>query len=139
MKIAVWDTYVRKKDGNTLHFDILVPQDLHDENKIFQFGREYLNQKQVDYEKIDAENCQFCHVEIPNENVVKKIEKNGYAIVFLEEIPKELPENPSRRDMILHIRANLPHYRFMNFKDVSNDELKEIIASELRNDKNQHP
>ena len=35
MKIAVWDTYVTRKDGKVMHFDILVNENLKDENQIF--------------------------------------------------------------------------------------------------------
>ena len=34
MKVAVWDTYVTKKDGAVMHFDILAPEDIKDENTI---------------------------------------------------------------------------------------------------------
>ena len=30
MKIAVWDTYVTKNDGQIMHFDILAPDDIKD-------------------------------------------------------------------------------------------------------------
>ena len=45
MKIAVYDTYVAKKDGTVLHFDILVPDELKDEMVIHGFGKEYLKNK----------------------------------------------------------------------------------------------
>jgi len=28
MKVAVWDTYVTKKDGSVMHFDIIVPEEI---------------------------------------------------------------------------------------------------------------
>ena len=31
MKVAVWDTYVKRMDGKTMHFAILVLQELEDE------------------------------------------------------------------------------------------------------------
>lgn len=45
MKVAVWDTYVKKEDGNIMHFDILVPDNLTNEQTIFNFGKDYLNTK----------------------------------------------------------------------------------------------
>ncbi|NQX97822.1 MAG: DUF2024 family protein, partial [Flavobacteriales bacterium] len=42
MKISVWDTYVKRQDGLVMHFDILVNSKLTDENKIFDFGKNYL-------------------------------------------------------------------------------------------------
>lgn len=32
MKVAVWYTYVTKKDGTVMHFDIIVPENVTDEN-----------------------------------------------------------------------------------------------------------
>ena len=45
MKVAVWDTYVIRKDGAVMHFDILAPEDIKDENTIHSFGKEYLQSK----------------------------------------------------------------------------------------------
>ena len=39
MQVAVWDTYVTRKDGKVMHFDIIVPDDLEDENKIKTIAR----------------------------------------------------------------------------------------------------
>ena len=41
-QIAVWDTYVPRKDGRVMHFDILVPAELKDTATIFGYGRQYL-------------------------------------------------------------------------------------------------
>ena len=38
MKVAVWDTYVKRKDGRVMNFDILVPADEMNEERIFTFG-----------------------------------------------------------------------------------------------------
>lgn len=38
MKIAVWDTYVTKKDGTVMHFDIITPDTIKDEQIIYSFG-----------------------------------------------------------------------------------------------------
>ena len=35
MKVAVWDTYVTKKDGTIMHFDILAPVEITDTTKIY--------------------------------------------------------------------------------------------------------
>lgn len=42
MKVAVWDTYVTKKDTTVMHFDILVPEEIKDATQIYQYGKEYL-------------------------------------------------------------------------------------------------
>lgn len=45
MKVAVWDTYVNKKDGSVMHFDIIAPDHMKDENTIIIFGKDYLQSK----------------------------------------------------------------------------------------------
>ena len=42
MKVSVWDTYVERRDGKTMHFDILVPSELKNEQTIYGYGKEYL-------------------------------------------------------------------------------------------------
>lgn len=34
MKVAVWDTYVTKKDGTIMHFDIMVPEQIRDRKSV---------------------------------------------------------------------------------------------------------
>lgn len=45
MKIVVWDTYVEKEDGNIMHFDILVPNNVTNEQIIFNLWKDYLKTK----------------------------------------------------------------------------------------------
>lgn len=45
MEVAVWDTYVKKKDGTVMHFDIIAPSSLRDTTVIHAFGRDYLRTK----------------------------------------------------------------------------------------------
>ena len=42
MKVAVWDTYVDKRDGSVMHFDIIAPVETDDKEQIYNYGREYL-------------------------------------------------------------------------------------------------
>lgn len=39
MEVAVWDTYVTKKDGEVMHFDIIAPKTVRDATLIHQFGK----------------------------------------------------------------------------------------------------
>jgi uncharacterized protein DUF2024 len=41
MQCSVYDTYVTKKDGRTMHFDVIV-EDSTAHNKAIQFDKEYL-------------------------------------------------------------------------------------------------
>ena len=41
MRISVYDTYVQRPDGRRMHFDILVPADLGDQDTVLQYGRRW--------------------------------------------------------------------------------------------------
>lgn len=84
MKVAVWDTYVPRRDGRVMHFDIIVPYDLQEEQKIFTFGKEYLRTKGEAHQPLQAEECQFCHIEQAAPPVVESIRRTGYYILEME-------------------------------------------------------
>ncbi|WP_222983326.1 DUF2024 family protein [Flagellimonas meishanensis] len=84
MRVAVWDTYVQRNDGLVMHFDILVPDDLENEEVIFRFGKEYLNTKPFATGKLSAEECRFCHMEVAPYQVVEQINKKGYFVIEME-------------------------------------------------------
>lgn len=81
MKVSVWDTYVQRKDGKTMHFDVLVPTDCNNESQILEFGNAYLLSKTFETVKLTTERCNFCHIEIAPKPVVDDISKNGYSII----------------------------------------------------------
>ncbi|MCZ2100565.1 MAG: DUF2024 family protein [Chitinophagales bacterium] len=80
MNVAVWDTYVTKKDGSVMHFDIIVPATLKNETTIYEFGRKYLVSKNQEGQPLTSEECRFCHVEQIRPSWQKAIEKDGYFI-----------------------------------------------------------
>ena len=84
MKIAVWDTYVQREDGKTMHFDILVPSGLTDENIIFSFGMNYLETKPFQTKQLSANECRLCHIEQATEEMITSIERIGYSIIEME-------------------------------------------------------
>lgn len=84
MKIAVWDTYVHKKDGKIMHFDILAPEEVKDPNVIYNFGHEYLQSKDQEGQPLTAKECSFCHVEAIRAQWEDSIQKKGYYIVEME-------------------------------------------------------
>jgi hypothetical protein len=124
MSVAVWDTYVKKRDGSVMHFDILVPSSLKDTRIIYQYGTEYLAGKNESGAKLDTEECRFCHVEDAGPDIKAAIEAKGYYILEMEDIPAVLPSNPTRRDMVLHLRAHYAQYRFADLRGKSETELK---------------
>ncbi len=84
MKVSVWDTYVKRGDGKTMHFDILVPDDFKDEKQIFDFGASYLSEKSFNTGALTAKECSFCHIEVAPEQVVHDIAEKGYSIIEME-------------------------------------------------------
>ncbi len=126
MKVEVWDTYVRKPDGTTLHFDILVEEGTP-ASQVYRFGKEYLSLQGIEDVMLDASTCQFCHVEEVDKDTAQTIRTQGYKVVFLEEIPAQLPVSPSRRDLILYIRAHYPEYRFADFTGYTYAEVWNLL------------
>ena len=84
MKVAVWDTYVQKKDGSIMHFDILVPEDLKNEETIYNFGKDYLATKAQEGQPLTATQCRLCHIENATEEVIKSIDSKGFSIIEME-------------------------------------------------------
>ena len=84
MKVAVWDTYVTKKDGKIMHFDILVPEEVKDTTVIYTYGKEYLKSKGQEGQALSAKECKFCHVETLKPNWAEAISKQGYYIIEME-------------------------------------------------------
>ncbi len=130
MKVAVWDTYFRRPDGATLHFDVLVPPDTAFET-VRAFGQAFLSAKGFPQADLDTSRCQFCHIEEATEEISKAIVQQGYFIVEMDDIPAELPPEPTRRDYILHLRAHYPEYRYADFREKSLEEVRQLVE-ELR-------
>lgn len=84
MKVAVWDTYVQRKDGRTMHFDILVPDTLKEQDIIFIFGQRYLELKGESGSILASDECRFCHIETAPQNIVDDILTYGYSIIEME-------------------------------------------------------
>lgn len=126
MKVAVWDTYVKTENNIVLHFDIIVPENVKDEKTIFSYGKQYLLEIKQDG-KIHSNNCQFCHIEEPSDEVVKSIEEKGFYIYRMEDIPAKLPDNPTRKDIVLYIKGHSDKYRYVHFKKYSDEEIKKIL------------
>ncbi len=83
MKVAVFDTYVVKKNGMKMHFDIVVPKDVVHE-KVLQFGLEYLRSVGQEGQPLTTKECRFCHTEEASDEVEGIIKNNGYYIYEME-------------------------------------------------------
>jgi len=84
MKIAVWDTYVTKIDGNIMHFDIFAPDEINDPEVIYSFGKEYLFTKGQQGSPLSASQCNFCHIDKATPVVEHEINEKGYFIFEME-------------------------------------------------------
>ncbi len=84
MNISVWDTYVKRENNNLMHFDILVPEDMQDQQIILGYGQEYLKNKPFTTEELTTRACRFCHIEKADESLIAAISEKGYAILEME-------------------------------------------------------
>ena len=86
MECAVYDTYVTKKDGRIMHFDVIVDASTPHE-KAIEYGKEFLQQVDQADQKMTQEECQFCHIQEAPPMVEKSIKDNGYYIQKMEGCP----------------------------------------------------
>jgi hypothetical protein len=86
MECAVYDTYIRKKDGKTMHFDVIVEASTPHERAV-EYGRQYLSIAGQTGQQMTQEECQFCHIQEAPPFVEKAIEQNGYWIQKMEGCP----------------------------------------------------
>lgn len=84
MKVAVWDTYINKKDGSVMHFDIIAPSHMKDENIIISFGKDYLQSKNQQDLTLTTKECSFCHIEQATIEMIRSIEQKGYYILEMQ-------------------------------------------------------
>lgn len=84
MQVAVWDTYVTKKDGTIMHFDIIAPETIKDANVIYNYGNEYLKTKEQQGQTLNSKECQFCHIETVHPAWENEIKQKGYFVYEME-------------------------------------------------------
>ncbi|MEO9146863.1 MAG: DUF2024 family protein [Ginsengibacter sp.] len=84
MKVSVYDTYVTRKDGEQMHFDILVPDHEKDIDKIYQFGKNYIKTKGQDGQVLASKECNFCHIQEATSDVQNDIKLKGFSIVEMK-------------------------------------------------------
>lgn len=84
MQVAVWDTYVTKKDGSIMHFDIIAPDHIKDEKIIHTFGKDYLQSNGQQDQPLTARECRFCHIEQATSKMELSIQQKGYYIIEMQ-------------------------------------------------------
>lgn len=83
-RVTVWDTYVTKKNGQIMHFDIIAPVAVTDTAVIHGYGRDYLATKGQAGQKLTAKECRRCHVRKLSPQWEADINKQGYYILEME-------------------------------------------------------
>lgn len=83
-KVNVWDTYVTKKNGETMHFDIIAPVEITDTETIYNYGKAYLEMKGQEGQLLSAKQCRLCHMEYLKPQWEKEIENKGFFIIEME-------------------------------------------------------
>lgn len=127
MKVAVWDTYVKKENGNVIHFDIIAPESITEEETIFRYGESFLSHAGIRHDGIDAARCQYCHTETPTDEMIASITEQGYYILVMDEIPAVLPPNPTKRQLVFHLKAHYPQHRYANFIGKPMEEIQQLL------------
>lgn len=83
MKAAVFDTYVTKKDGSVMHFDIITKEgEVFD--RVVDYGKEYLKSKNQEGQELSAQECEFCHIEEATADIELSITNKGYFILEMQ-------------------------------------------------------
>ena len=83
MKYAVYDTWIDKKEGGKMHFDIIVPEDAT-MDRVIEFGKVYLETKAQENQPLNTKNCVFCHLELGSDLMTNQIEEKGYFILEMQ-------------------------------------------------------
>ena len=84
MQVAVWDTYVIKKDRSVMHFDIIAPKEIIETDVIYSYGKDYLKGKGQENQELSAKECSFCHIETVLPHLEAEINEKGYSIIEME-------------------------------------------------------
>ena len=82
MDIHVYDTYVKAKDGHTMHFDVFIA--VKDDQKAIESAKEWLTSIGEGEALITSKECNFCHIQSASDNVIEAINKDGYYIYKME-------------------------------------------------------
>ena len=82
MDFHVFDTYVKAKDGHTMHFDVIT--DKNDGEKAIEYAKNWLNSVGEESAKVSSEECKFCHSQSMPEEIEIEIMTNGYFISKME-------------------------------------------------------
>jgi len=84
MQVAVWDTYVTRKDGTIMHFDIVAPDTIKNEQTIHRFGKDFLLSKDEENQPLTSKECRFCHIDKASPEIEASVAQKEYYIIEME-------------------------------------------------------
>lgn len=67
-----------------MHFDILVPDEIKDRAIIYGYGEQYLEKKGEQGQRLNAKQCNFCHIQEAPSAIEESVAANGYYILEME-------------------------------------------------------
>ena len=82
MEMHVYDTYVKAKDGHTMHFDVFTAA--KDESKAIEYATQWLTSIGEEDAVVTTRECSFCHSQSAPPNVAEAITRDGYFIYKME-------------------------------------------------------
>ncbi len=82
MEMHVYDTYVKAKDGHTMHFDVFTG--VKDSDKAIEYARQWLESIGEGDAVVTTRECSFCHSQSAPANVEEAIARDGYFIYKME-------------------------------------------------------
>jgi len=85
MDIHVYDTYVKAKDGHTMHFDVIT--DVKELEKALEYAKQWLATVGEGDAQVTGEECQFCHTQGAPPPVENEIKEKGFFIQKMEGCP----------------------------------------------------
>jgi len=86
MDFHVFDTYVKAKDGKTMHFDVVT--DKKETQKAITYAKEWLKTIGEENAVVTTEECRFCHTQSVPDDMEIEIMTNGYFIAKMEGCPE---------------------------------------------------
>lgn len=86
MLLDVFDTYVTRSDGVTMHFDVLMPAGSQCDSARVVALR-WLNSIGETEQNITQQSCRYCHSETATPEIEQHLNSNGYFILQMEGCP----------------------------------------------------
>lgn len=81
----VFDTYVKSKNDQTMHFDIITDKKVE---KAILFAKEWLRSINEESATVTTQECKFCHSQSVPEDIEIEIMTNGYFVSKMEGCPE---------------------------------------------------